>query len=213
MAIAERRDWQTVPIIRPPETPAEKPYYITPNRKGLDLTLSPYPRRPDVAAYERFSLDFAVMDPRLSEGIRRIYGPNTLNKVTANLFENIRCPDMATVDLSGLVKLLIESKTSKGERFANEARTKVELLPRFSDRMVDNSAFFMSLLMVWFPQEEVRELIQGRVVFQDPSQTDLVFLTPYPENEEIVEAIGKGEFRSVTHRVVDPSQVAIERAA
>lgn len=204
MAVVERPQWHTpLPLVRPSETPAETAYYLTPNRKGLDLTLSTYPRRPDVAAYERTGLYFASINPELSKGVWRIFGPNCINKFTAGvLFERIRRPDHVLVDLSGKVHVILEQKTSKGEAFANEARTKIEWLPNFVDVMFLNSALFVDFLKSSFPQDEIKELIPEGIDFQDPSETDLIFLTPYPENAKILATIGKGKFRTVDHRTV-----------
>lgn len=215
MAIAEIR-----PGVLPTPVPTEaffssertpdKLYYVTQNGRGFDITTSPFPRVERVAAHEKASLDFVSADQELSEGVQIIIGANANNKFTATaLFEKLRRMDLTLIDRNGIVIREVESKTSKGEEFANEARTKIDLLPRFHYRMVDNSSLYAAFLMTTFIHESVRGKIPHRVVFRDPSQTDLIFFTPYPENEEILKKIGRGEFRSVTHRVVEiPNQAA-----
>lgn len=210
MAIAERRDWRRASLLlRSSESPAESPYYITSNRRGIDLTRSPFPRVEHVAKHERACLDFLASSDEFNKIIRLLAGPNFTNLFTAQiLFERLRRPDILGIDIDGRL-IIFECKVDYGntetnkERFANAARTKIELVPRFLRSIREDQTLLPDFLKENFPQDDIQEKIPERISVQDPSQMDFIFLTPNPEYKEVLlERVGKGEFRSIDHRTV-----------
>lgn len=208
MAIAEIRPGLLPPPVNPEGIFSPK-LYLTPNQKGVDIITSPFPRAEHVAAHERAGLEFLTMDQELSRGVKLWIGPNSINKFTASvMFEHIRRPDAIGLSEYGII--MAEGKTSEGEVFANEARTKIELLPRFVERLMDNRTLFTSNLRVWFSgNEDILRKLPVAMRVQPAYEMDLIFFTQHPENEEILNKIGRGQFRSVSHRVVEiPNRAA-----
>ena len=152
MATAESPQWQNAPLLVLPEgslwSPEKLPerrIYVTSNERGIDLGYSHFPRRPDVAAHERASLVYLAFDKELSHGVKIWVGANANNKVTEDVFfEKIRRPDEVGIGEDGIV--LAEDTISKGEDFANKARTKIDSLPKFVERLIDNSTLYINSL-------------------------------------------------------------------